>query len=184
MTKNRRNKKTYKRSQRGGVWPFSGSDPTAPSLTSQASDWFQSKKSGATSSLGSWFGSTSETPASTYTASSQSTPQYTQSTPQYTPSTPYTASATPTTDPTQSSSSAVGAVGGKRRKMRGGKGGLGLTYYATPVSGLKVVEPNEWLLYNNGVNQQGGSRKRRCKSRRCNSRKRKHKTRRCKSIKH
>lgn len=41
----------------------------------------------------------------------------------------------------------------RRRKMRGGKGDLGLMYYATPVSGIKVVEPTYWI--------KGGSRKRR-----------------------
>lgn len=50
------------------------------------------------------------------------------------------------------------AVGGRRRRktrrnLRGGKGGLGLTYYATPVSGLKVADPTTWL--------KGGSRRRR-----------------------
>lgn len=46
-------------------------------------------------------------------------------------------------------------TGGKsrRKKMRGGKGGLGLVYYATPVSGIKVAEPAYWI--------KGGSRKRR-----------------------
>jgi len=50
-------------------------------------------------------------------------------------------------------------MGGKRRKksrkMRGGKGNLGLTYYATDVSndGLKVVEPTYWI--------KGGSKRRR-----------------------
>ena len=40
-----------------------------------------------------------------------------------------------------------------RRGLRGGKGGLGLTYYATPVSGIKVAEPTYWI--------KGGSRRRR-----------------------
>lgn len=53
-------------------------------------------------------------------------------------------------------------IGGRRRRnsrrsqrmrQRGGKGGLGLTYYATEVSGLKVAEPTTWL--------KGGSRRRR-----------------------
>jgi hypothetical protein len=49
-------------------------------------------------------------------------------------------------------------VGGRRRRnasrnLRGGKGGLGLTYYATEVSGFKVAEPTTWL--------KGGSRRRR-----------------------
>ena len=57
-------------------------------------------------------------------------------------------------------------VGGRRRKrrsMKGGKGGLGLTYYASPVSGLKVAQPTTWQYYGNGTNQysvKGGSRKR------------------------
>ena len=165
MTKYRKHKKTNKRTQRGGVWPFTESDPTAPSLTSQASNWFQSKKSGAESSWGSLFGSTPSTSTPTsYT--STSTPTSTPTS--YTPTTP--TSYTPTTSPTTSPSTSP-AIGGKRRKMRGGKGGLGLTYYATPVSGLKVVEPNEWLLYNNGANHKGGSRKRRRKTRKRKSRK-------------
>jgi len=56
--------------------------------------------------------------------------------------------------------------GGGRRKraisMKGGKAGLGLTYYSTPVSGLKVAEPTSWQYYANGTNQysvKGGSRK-------------------------
>ena len=58
--------------------------------------------------------------------------------------------------------------GGRRRRrsksMKGGKGGLGLTYYAAPVEGLKVAEPKLWQYYANGTNQysvKGGSRKRR-----------------------
>jgi hypothetical protein len=39
------------------------------------------------------------------------------------------------------------------RRLRGGKGGLGLTYYATPVSGLRVAEPTYWI--------KGGTRRRR-----------------------
>ena len=50
----------------------------------------------------------------------------------------------------------------KRRKMRGGKGGLGLAYYATEVSGIKMAEPNYWI--------KGGSRKHRRKTRRCRKR--------------
>ena len=52
---------------------------------------------------------------------------------------------------------------GKRRQMKGGKGGLGLTYYASPVSGLKVAEPTYWEVYANGTNQyttKGGSKRR------------------------
>jgi hypothetical protein len=44
-----------------------------------------------------------------------------------------------------------------RRGLRGGKGGLGLTYYATPVSGIKVADPTYWI--------NGGSRRRRRRTR-------------------
>jgi hypothetical protein len=72
------------------------------------------------------------------------------------------------TTPNQYSSTSSVKSGGKRRRssrsMRGGKSGLGLTYYAAPVSGLKVAEPTTWLYYANGTNQytvKGGSRKQR-----------------------
>ena len=50
-------------------------------------------------------------------------------------------------------------IGGKRRKhktMKGGKGGLGLMYYATPVSNMNVVKPTYWEVYN----KNGGSKNR------------------------
>lgn len=72
-------------------------------------------------------------------------------------------------------------VGGKRRRrartMKGGKGGLGLTYYASPVSGLKVAEPTTLQFYANGTNQysiKGGSRKRRGRKTRRTRRHNKH----------
>ena len=81
----------------------------------------------------------------------------------------------PATTPDASKSTEVdpnASSGGKRRKrsrsMKGGKGGLGLTYYATPVSGMKVAEPTSWQFYANGTNQysvKGGSRKRRGRGR-------------------
>jgi len=58
-------------------------------------------------------------------------------------------------------------IGGKRAKrsktmrMKGGKGGLGLSYYASPVSDLKVATPTYWEVYSNGTNQytiKGGNR--------------------------
>ena len=53
--------------------------------------------------------------------------------------------------------------GKKTRRMKGGKGGLGLTYYATPVNGLKVAEPTYWEVYGNGNIMKAGSKKRRNK---------------------
>ena len=49
----------------------------------------------------------------------------------------------------------------KGKTMKGGKGGLGLSYYASPVSDLKVAEPTSWQYYANGTNQYsvtGGSK--------------------------
>lgn len=45
------------------------------------------------------------------------------------------------------------SVGGKRRSIRrykGGYRGLGLTYYATPVDGIKVAEPTYMEYYTGG----------------------------------
>lgn len=85
-----------------------------------------------------------------------------------------------TISPTTYSTTAV-SEGGRRRKgarnMKGGKGGLGLTYYASPVSGLKVAEPTSWQFYANGTNQysvKGGSRKRKGRKSRRTRRHRKH----------
>jgi hypothetical protein len=61
-----------------------------------------------------------------------------------------------------------------RKTIKGGKGGLGLTYYATPVSGIRVAEPTTWQFYENGVNQysiKGGSKKRRSHRRKQNKKK-------------
>ena len=72
-------------------------------------------------------------------------------------------------------------IGGRRRRrgrtMKGGKGGLGLTYYASPVSGLKVAQPTTWQHYANGTNQystKGGSRRRKGRKSRKIRRLRKH----------
>jgi hypothetical protein len=56
----------------------------------------------------------------------------------------------PTNNDANANQYSMGGRRSRRRKMRGGKGDLGLTYYATPVSGIKVVEPTK-----------GGSRRRR-----------------------
>jgi hypothetical protein len=56
--------------------------------------------------------------------------------------------------------------GGRSKRRRTMKGGLGLTYYASPVSGLRVAEPTTWQHYANGTNQystKGGRKSRRRK---------------------
>ena len=56
--------------------------------------------------------------------------------------------------------------GGKRgrrgKQTRRGKrgGGLGLTYYATPVQNLRVAEPTYWEVYGKGNIMRAGSKKR------------------------
>jgi len=158
MTKYKKHKKTNKRSQRGGdltSW-FTGTSSNGAGYGESYSSKAKKAYDDSMASLGSWFGST---PSSSSSSS-------------YTPAS--TAPMTPTMRP---DTTGLARGGRKRRKMRGGKGGLGLTYYASPVLKSEVVEPNEWLLYNNRANQQGGSRKRKCKTRKC-------KTRKCKTRKH
>ena len=174
MTKYKRHKKTNKRSQRGGdltSW-FTGTSSTASGYGESYSEKAKKAYNNSMASLGSWVGSTPSS-SSSYTSSSSSyTPSSSSTSSSYTPASAETM--TPTTRP---DTTGLARGGRKRRKMRGGKGGLGLTYYASPVLKSEVVEPNEWLLYNNRANQQGGSRKRKCKTRKC-------KTKKCKTRKH
>jgi len=46
----------------------------------------------------------------------------------------------------------------RSRKLIGGSRGLGLTYYATPVTGLKVAQPTYWEVYGDGHIMKAGSR--------------------------
>lgn len=165
MTKHRR---TKRKSQKGGGWfdainPFATSEQTTyaatevenPGLISNLSDSVSGaasglvsgtsnlvsgtenmlsssveKAKGAVSSSGSWFSNLNPFSSGEEVVETQTTVY----------------------NPQQQS------YGGKRRrksrKMRGGKGELGLTYYATDVSndGLRVVEPTYWI--------KGGSKRR------------------------
>lgn len=84
---------------------------------------------------------------------------------------PSTSTPTPSTSSSYAPSEQTASqqtMGGRRRSksrkmqrskyMKGGKGGLGLTYYATPVSGLKVVDPTYWI--------KGGSKRRKTRRKR------------------
>ena len=60
--------------------------------------------------------------------------------------------------------------GGRRSSMKRSsmKGGKGLTYNASPVSGLNIANPTTWQFYANGTNQysvKGGSVKRKTRRR-------------------
>ena len=182
MTKHRKhktNKRRQRRRQRGGFWPFDANadstepTPTNTDYTAQASAYATDATKKA-SELGAYatglFNSLTESTGSTVAPVTTAPPTTSQYKPEET--------VRQIEGPINASPS--GVIGGKKRKksFKGGKGGLGLAYYATPVSGLKVVEPNEWLLYNNMANLKGGSRRRKCKTRKRKTRKRK--TRRCK----
>ena len=128
-------------SQRGG-WSF---NPFGDS--NDSGDSYFSKIKEQASNLNPF----SSTPAPAYT--SNAAPAYTSN-----------AAPSDTSQQTPQIKPLTSTMGGKsRKKLKGGKGGLGLTYYATPVSDIKVVQPNEWLPYK--INYKGGSRRRKRKSR-------------------
>ena len=74
----------------------------------------------------------------------------------------------PETSYTQPVVPAAAFGGRRRRQQRAGKGGLGLTYYATPVDGMKVAEPTYWEEYKGGArrSRRRSQRKSRSKGRR------------------
>ena len=182
MTKYRKSKN--KRSQRGGYFDswFTETSPNASGYSENYGESYSKKaKEMYDNSIASLKGlfDTSSTTSSTYMPPPTSTPTPTP-TPTSIPNINPTPTSIPNINPTPTTTTPnMKSFGGKKhKKMKGGKGGLGLIYYATPVLTSNVVEPNEWLLYNNGANQQGGSRKRKCKTRKCKTRK--CKTRKCK----
>jgi len=183
MVKHRRTR----RSQKGGFWEYLGfgssgpEDPNKKTILDSTKEAFQFGLNTTENFLGTT--ATNATNAVSNAAenvknsvlglvSSNGTPPTTSTTIPPTTST--------TIPPTTYSTTAV-SEGGRRRKgarnMKGGKGGLGLTYYASPVSGLKVAEPTSWQFYANGTNQysvKGGSRKRKGRKSRRTRRHRKH----------
>jgi hypothetical protein len=155
--------RTKKRRQRGGFWPFtSSSDSTyQPASTSSWTSWFSSKAKDTTNSLENTLGNLSSSVTNTMSSltSSSTTPSTSDS---MTPSQSQSMQSQPTqSQPMQSqpmqSQVMSGTYGGKRRTKRRMKGGdkLGLTYYATPVSGIKMPEPTYWI--------QGGRKHRKSK---------------------
>jgi hypothetical protein len=171
MTKHKR---TKRRNQKGGLWPFSSTDSSVSStgessISSQSwgdrfsGYWNKTKEkvSSGTNSLESGLGDISEKTSSSVSSMGTSMSEGLGNL------NPFSSS-----DSSISNSSTI--IGGKRKNkysskrrrktIKGGKGGLGLTYYATPVSGIRVAEPTTWQFYENGVNQysiKGGSKKRR-----------------------
>jgi len=133
--------KRHRRRQKGGIFGFFEEEKNDVNGNATTDTGFFSKitnlitPSSSTSSY-------SSTPTSTPT----STPSY-SSTPTSTSS---YLSSTPTSTPTSNS-----YFGGRRRSkhMRGGSGisrGLGLSYYASPVDGIKVADPTYMEYYKGG----------------------------------
>ena len=184
----RKNRHTRRKRQKGGFWnPFSSEpdDPYAPksgffsnigsyfsSATDKANTGLGNAASGITgsvtstlSSLNPFSSSSSSSTPSSYSSPSSSSSSYSS------PSSTSTSYASPSSEiASQSTGQVSSSYGGrsKRKAMRGGKGGLGLTYYATDVanSGLKVAEPTYWI--------KGGSKRRRTRKIRKSRKHRKH----------
>jgi hypothetical protein len=168
MTKHKR---TKRRNQKGGLWPFSSTGESSISSQSWGDRfsgyWNKTKEntSSLTNSLESGLGDVSEKTSSSVSSMGTSMSEGLSNL------NPFSNSSSSDSSISNPSSSFIGGkrknkYGSKRRckTIKGGKGGLGLTYYATPVSGIRVAEPTTWQFYENGVNQysiKGGSKKRR-----------------------
>ena len=160
--------KKSRRSQRGGGW-FGPDDPYAPkkSWMDSLSSWWSGTSTGTTSfgtTSGTGLLSTAENNLSSFASnisnttsqalnniSSPSTYQPSSSS-TYQPSSYSTPAAAPAVP--ANNDNLVETYGGKRRRrtlkmkrqMKGGRG-LGLSYYATPVSGLNMAEPTYFMKY-------------------------------------
>jgi hypothetical protein len=158
MTKHRI---TKRKSQRGGAWYdpfglFTSSETTEP--TSSIVDEAKKKVDALNASIG----TAAETTVNAVTDTGKMLVDKVSEPFSSTPDTTMSQTYLPQSQPTQNS---YVSQGGKRKRrsrtMKGGKGDLGLTYSATPVSGIKVAEPTT-LIYPDGTNHsvKGGSRRR------------------------
>lgn len=179
MTKHRTSKR---RSQKGGDWynPFSwgqSSDPNAPkkSVLESITGATNSAISGASGALTSATNSVTQGASNLGSSISSSLSKDVN----LTSSTPTTTGSTSGIPPAGTQPAGT-IMGGRRRRkgrgrtMRGGKDGLGLTYYASPVSGLKVAEPTYWINSNTNQSIKGGSKSKRRKSSRKSRKSRRH----------
>jgi hypothetical protein len=179
MTKHRTSRR--RRSQKGGLFGFFESpDPNAPPKQGWG-EWFSGATSNASGAL------TNVTDSVTQGASNlgssigstlNSNVDLTGSTPVEAPIVVEPVALEPVAlepvalEPSIQSSVYNPLGGRRRRKMKGGKG---LTYYATPVSGLNVAKPTYWIP-NQSI--KGGSRRKSKKSRKSRKSKKSRKTRR------
>lgn len=154
MTKHRKHRRTRK-GQRGGAWydalnPFGSSEiapPTVeePGMLSNITDSVSGTLTGAVSSTEGFLQGAKEKSTSWFSSLN-----------------PFSSKDVVDTQTTVYNPEQSVITGGKHRRktrkmrvgryMKGGKGDSGLTYYATPVYGLKVVQPTYWI--------KGGSKRR------------------------
>ncbi len=137
MTRHRRTRKR----QRGGFWPFTSSSSDPYQTTSSSSSWTD------------WFSSLGTKAKDTTTGIVNSTESaLTRATDNISSG---ISSAMDSTSGALSETNSYQSAGRKRRgkrvtkrrkrrSMKGGRG-LGLTYYATPVSGIKMAQPTSWI---------------------------------------
>ena len=141
-----------RRGQRGGFWPFTSSETVPATSTSTSSSW------------GDWFSGVSNKAKETTTglidgtenALSNASNSISTGFNSALDSTKSILSTDVSLNSGSSSESSQSQVAGKRRRrktkkshrkrksMRGGRG-LGLMYYATPVSGIKMAQPTTWI---------------------------------------
>lgn len=143
MPKHRKSRKLMSRkNQKGGLWGFfeGSSDPNAPKKS--WFDWGTDSTSSAVSGTENFLGSSANAVSSGFTSATDYVKNI--------------GSSDVNVSAPQTNNSVV--VGGRRRRrMRGGKGELGLTYYATPVQNANVAEPTYWIK---SENMHGGARRR------------------------
>jgi hypothetical protein len=159
MTKHRMSKR---RKQKGGDWNpmtwFGSSETTYVEPTSSIVEKAKEKVNALNESIGNAAETTVNAVTDTGNMLVAKASEPFSSTSNTTMSPTYSSQA----QPTQNS---YVSQGGKRKRrsrtMKGGKCGLGLTYYATPVSGIRVAEPTT-LLYPDGMKHsvKGGSKRR------------------------
>ena len=150
--KGKKSRITRKRTgQRGGFWPFTSSETVPSTSTSSSwSDWFSgvSNKAKETTT-----GLIDGTENALSNASNSISTGFNSAL----DSTKSILSTDVSLNSVSSSAASQSQVAGKRRRkttkrhrkskrksMRGGKG-LGLMYYATPVSGIKMAQPTTWI---------------------------------------
>jgi len=159
-------KKTHQRKQKGGDWynPTSwfsdNSDPNAPKKS--WSEWWSSTTGSAEASLA----SASESISSGAQNMMSSANQYLSQDVNLTGNQNSEQMQQPVqnnTIPNNNNPLNNNAIGGKKRKSRsrsykGGKG-LGITYYATPVSNMKTAQPNYWIKGGKKINRKSKNKR-------------------------